>query len=149
MRSKILVILLIFVFCVYDFAYSHSGRTNASGCHNVTATGGYHCHGTKTNSSNGSSRIISESMETRLTDEDILGLGIIIVGIIGIGYLIYSKDTTKYLYLQSLDNPISTRDIFMPKLFLTPSRNIALPDLRMEKQRFGELRFSGTYLFRF
>ena len=22
----------------------HSGRTNSSGCHNVTRTGGYHCH---------------------------------------------------------------------------------------------------------
>jgi hypothetical protein len=22
----------------------HSGRTNSSGCHNETKTGGYHCH---------------------------------------------------------------------------------------------------------
>jgi hypothetical protein len=24
--------------------YAHSGRTNASGCHNDTKSGGYHCH---------------------------------------------------------------------------------------------------------
>ncbi|EKD33215.1 MAG: hypothetical protein ACD_76C00068G0012 [uncultured bacterium] len=24
--------------------YAHSGRTNASGCHNVNKTGEYHCH---------------------------------------------------------------------------------------------------------
>jgi hypothetical protein len=28
-------------------AAAHSGRTNAEGCHNERATGGYHCHGTK------------------------------------------------------------------------------------------------------
>ncbi|NOJ95749.1 YHYH domain-containing protein [Corallococcus coralloides] len=26
-------------------ARAHPGRTNSSGCHNVRATGGYHCHG--------------------------------------------------------------------------------------------------------
>jgi hypothetical protein len=26
-------------------AWAHPGRTNSSGCHNVRATGGYHCHG--------------------------------------------------------------------------------------------------------
>lgn len=26
-------------------ASAHGGRTNASGCHNERATGGYHCHG--------------------------------------------------------------------------------------------------------
>ena len=24
--------------------YAHSGRTNASGCHNDNKNGGYHCH---------------------------------------------------------------------------------------------------------
>ena len=43
----------ILVFCVYDFAYSHSGRTNSAGCHNVTATGGYHCHGGGSSSGSG------------------------------------------------------------------------------------------------
>ena len=26
-------------------SFSHSGRTNSEGCHNVKKTGGYHCHG--------------------------------------------------------------------------------------------------------
>jgi|GEM_PF-1230452 len=26
---------------------AHSGRTNSSGCHNETKTGGYHCHGNR------------------------------------------------------------------------------------------------------
>ena len=29
--------------------YAHSGGTNSEGCHNNTKTGGYHCHGSKTN----------------------------------------------------------------------------------------------------
>lgn len=27
-----------------DIRNDHSGRTNGSGCHNETSTGGYHCH---------------------------------------------------------------------------------------------------------
>lgn len=27
-----------------DIRSDHSGRTNKYGCHNVTKTGGYHCH---------------------------------------------------------------------------------------------------------
>lgn len=28
----------------YDIRNDHSGGTNSAGCHNETATGGYHCH---------------------------------------------------------------------------------------------------------
>lgn len=28
----------------HEIRNDHSGRTNASGCHNETKTGGYHCH---------------------------------------------------------------------------------------------------------
>lgn len=32
---------------------AHSGRTNRHGCHNETATGGYHCHGRTASDSDG------------------------------------------------------------------------------------------------
>jgi len=49
-------------------ADAHSGGTNASGCHNETATGGYHCHngGTTGGSTGGSTTSISTSGELPL-----------------------------------------------------------------------------------
>ena len=39
---KIFLIFLMLFFSVKS--YTHSGRTNSSGCHNNRKTGGYHCH---------------------------------------------------------------------------------------------------------
>ena len=44
MVSFLRVLLVIAIFNSFTPAFSHSGRTNSSGCHNVTATGGSHCH---------------------------------------------------------------------------------------------------------
>ena len=41
------VILLISTVFVYDFAYTHSGRTDANGGHTDRKTGKYHYHGKK------------------------------------------------------------------------------------------------------
>ncbi len=47
---------LFFIFCLIFFlslsfsSFSHSGRTNSEGCHNVKKTGGYHCHGSRSSS---------------------------------------------------------------------------------------------------
>ena len=47
---------LFFTFCLIFFlslsfpSFSHSGRTNSEGCHNVKKTGGYHCHGSRSSS---------------------------------------------------------------------------------------------------
>lgn len=43
MKISILAVLLSFF--LSELALAHSGRTNASGCHNNRKTGGYHCHG--------------------------------------------------------------------------------------------------------
>lgn len=39
-----LVISLMIFGLTTSTVFAHSGRTNSAGCHNVTATGGYHCH---------------------------------------------------------------------------------------------------------
>lgn len=36
--------LAVVLCCITAAASAHGGRTNASGCHNERATGGYHCH---------------------------------------------------------------------------------------------------------
>ena len=43
--QKILVASIITM--MSTFAYGHSGKTNAEGCHNNRKTGDYHCHGKK------------------------------------------------------------------------------------------------------
>ena len=44
--KKIFFCIGMIIFIMQSFnAYSHSGRTNSEGCHNVKKTGGYHCHG--------------------------------------------------------------------------------------------------------
>ena len=45
--KKLLILSPFFIilsFLSIQKAYSHSGRTNSSGCHNNRKTGGYHCH---------------------------------------------------------------------------------------------------------
>ena len=39
--------ILIFSFILCGISYSHSGNTNAGGCHMNYATANYHCHKTK------------------------------------------------------------------------------------------------------
>ena len=69
MKFKVIAILLTITFLTYDFAYAHSGRTNSSGCHNVTATGGYHCHSSGSSGST-SSKGGSSHSGTALSEED-------------------------------------------------------------------------------
>ncbi len=45
MKKYLFIIFLGTFFCVA--AYSHSGNTNAGGCHMNYATANYHCHKTK------------------------------------------------------------------------------------------------------
>lgn len=44
---RILIMLSIFLFLLVPVepTFSHSGRTDSSGCHTNHQTGGYHCHG--------------------------------------------------------------------------------------------------------
>lgn len=50
-----LLVSIIACLTVSSAATAHSGRTNSSGCHNNTKTGGYHCH----NSGSGSGSLSS------------------------------------------------------------------------------------------
>lgn len=153
MRFKVLVILVIFVFCVYDFAYSHSGRTNSAGCHNVTATGGYHCH----SSSGGSGGSGSYSRSSRYSEDDndvylVLGLAVIVVGV---GYWAYTTDWGKNpqgcFLSQSLYDRVSTRNLFnrVPMQIPAPVRDFKLPMLNLDRQGFSGWQLSAAYTFRF
>lgn len=56
--QKILVALIIAM--MSTFAYGHSGKTNADGCHNNRKTGDYHCHGKKSSAPQLSSTVKNE-----------------------------------------------------------------------------------------
>tara|TARA_B100001059_G_scaffold234146_1_gene275895 strand:+ start:39 stop:554 length:516 start_codon:yes stop_codon:yes gene_type:complete len=54
------IILLLFSFSLF----AHSGRTNSAGCHNVTKTGGYHCHNGGTPSTDNNKNDSKEDIKT-------------------------------------------------------------------------------------
>lgn len=149
MRFKILVILVIFVFCVYDFAYSHSGRTNSAGCHNVTATGGYHCHSSSGGSSGGSS---SRSGSYSQSDDFYLVLGIFVI-VVGVGYWAYTTDWGKNpqgcFLSQGLDNKPLTRGLLDETLMRIPVRGFKLPELNLDRQGLSGWQLRAAYTFRF
>ena len=84
---KILLSLLILIPLL---SWGHSGNTNSSGCHNVTSTGGYHCHNNK-NSNNGINfnfkknipKSPAEKFYDWLNDFGIVLKGLIIILLIG------------------------------------------------------------------
>ena len=43
-RLTISLLVAAFVLLPLQDAFAHGGGLNSDGCHNVTATGGYHCH---------------------------------------------------------------------------------------------------------
>ena len=149
MRFKILVILVIFVFCVYDFAYSHSGRTNSAGCHNVTATGGYHCHGSSGGSGGGSSGISRYSQ----SDDDVyLVLGLVVI-VVGVGYWAYTtnggKNPQGCFPSQGLGKQVLTRSLFDEMSMRIPVRSFNLPELNLGRQGLRGWQLSAVYTFRF
>ena len=153
MKFKILAMLVIFVFCVYDFAYSHSGRTNSAGCHNVTATGGYHCHGGGSSSSGSGSHSRSSSYSE--IDSDIyLLLGLTVI-IIGVGYWAYTTDWGKNpqgrgcLLSQTLYNQVPTRSLFNETPMRMPVSSFKFPYLNLNRQEFSGWQLSASYTFRF
>ena len=155
MRFKILVILVIFVFCVYDFAYSHSGRTNSAGCHNVTATGGYHCH----SSSGGSGGSGSYSRGSRYSEDDndvYLVLGLVVI-VVGVGYWAYTTNWGKNpqgcgcFLSQRLYDQVSTRNLFnrVSMQIPAPVRDFKLPVPNLDRQGLSGWQLSAAYTFRF
>ena len=154
MRFKILAVLVIFIFCIYDLAYSHSGRTNSAGCHNVTATGGYHCHGGSSSSGSG-----SYTRSSRYSEDDndiylVLGLAVIVVGV---GYWAYTTDWGKNpqgcgcFLSQSLYDRVSTRNLFnrVSMQIPAPVSGFKLPVLNLDRQGLSGWQLRAAYTFRF
>lgn len=54
--------------------FAHGGRTDANGCHTVSSTGEYHCHGGSSSSSNNSSSSSSSSYVRTYKDHDRNGI---------------------------------------------------------------------------
>ena len=44
---KLILLILVFNVAILSQVFSHSGNTNAGGCHMNYATAYYHCHNTK------------------------------------------------------------------------------------------------------
>ena len=151
MRFKILVVLVIFVFCVYDFAYAHSGRTNSAGCHNVTATGGYHCHGGSSGSS-GSSGYNRSSRYSQSDNDVYLLLGLVVI-VVGVGYWAYTTDWGKNpqgcFLSRSLDNQPLTRGLFDRTPMRIPVHGFKLPVLNLDRQGMSGWQLGAAYTFRF
>ncbi len=61
MKSILLVLSLLFS----AFAFAHSGRTDANGCHTNHATGDYHCHNPKAKEAK--REVASDEKETTVT----------------------------------------------------------------------------------
>lgn len=152
MRFKVFVVLVIFVFCTYDLAYSHSGRTNSAGCHRVTATGGYHCHG------GGSSSGSSSGGGSRYGQDD--GSGYLILGLVIIVGVVYWAEATDWgknpqgcgcLLSQNLNNQRLTRNLFNKTSMRipVPISIPKLPNLNLGKQGLSGWKLSAAYTFRF
>ena len=62
-------IFAFFLFVSFN-SFAHSGRTNSAGCHNVTKTGGYHCHNSGSSSSGSSSSGSSSSSSVTTSTEN-------------------------------------------------------------------------------
>ena len=146
MRSKILAIVIIFVFSVYDFAYAHSGRTNSSGCHNVTATGGYHCHnggGSSGSSSSSSSRYSESENDTVL----LLGLAVIVIGV---GYWAYTTDWGKNPQACGcLLSHTPTQRLYHRTPMPLNINSFKLPDLNLNKQGISGWQLKAAYTYHF
>ena len=154
MKFKTLTTLVIFVFCIYDFAYSHSGRTNSAGCHRVTATGGYHCHNSSGSSGGGSS---SRSEGSRYGRNDqvtqLVFIGAIVIIIIGVAVSMPNRDKDLKgcgcLLSQTLYNPIPTDDLFNQVSQRSSIHNFKYPTLNLGRHGFSGWQLRATYTFHF
>ena len=68
---KFTLLILIFLLYPINSSNSHSGRTNAEGCHNQTSNGSYHCHSSKSNSN----RSFKSQDQIRVVDGDTIHIG--------------------------------------------------------------------------
>ncbi len=140
MRLKILAIVVTFVFCVYDFAYSHSGRTNSAGCHNVTATGGYHCHG-------GGSSSSTRSSGTDLGQD---GRALLIGGVIVLVVVCWAViDPDSCCLFDASHNPDAAHRYLNQFRMQLPVDTSLVPKFDLTRQEHAGWEFRASYTFRF
>ena len=147
MKFKLIVIFVILTFCVYSVAYSHSGRTNSSGCHNVTATGGYHCHGGGSSSSSGSSSSGTRSSGTDLEQYDgALLLGGVIVLVVVCWAVI---DPDSCCLFDTSHNSDAVHDYLNQPWMRLPVNTSLIPRVNLTRQAPDGWEFRANYTFRF
>lgn len=74
---KILIIILSISGFINTSAIGHSGRTNASGCHNDRQNGGYHCHkSTSTKAMNRTIASIDQIEDIKQNAKNLLPIGL-------------------------------------------------------------------------
>ena len=147
MKLKILAILLTISIFTYDFAYAHSGRTNSSGCHNVTATGGYHCHSGGSSGSTSSSKD-SSSSKTRSGEESgmyVIGAAVILIGIY---WLVTDRDSCCLFDVQHNANP-ARRFLLSERPAFSSINGFRLPELKLDSEEVSGWRLGATYTCRF
>ena len=141
-KFELIVIVAILTVCVYSVGYSHSGRTNSSGCHRVTATGGYHCHGGGSSSSSSS---LSSSPDLGQDDRIILVGGIVVILVIC--WAIVDPDSC-CLFDNSHD--FGSAQYYLNQLPMRLPVNTSLvPRFNFARQEHAGWEFSVGYTFRF
>ena len=140
MKFKLLVILAILTFCIYSVAYSHSGRTNSSGCHNVTATGGYHCHGGGSSSSSSSSGTDSEQYDGALLIGGVIVLVVVCWAVI---------DPDSCCLFDTSHDPGAAGHYLNQLPMRIPVNTSLVPRFDLTRQEHTGWEFRASYTFRF
>ncbi len=152
MKITIYALIPIIIFSVNSSIYAHSGRTNSSGCHNDTKTGGYHCHGKSSGNSGGGSTSINryETSDSELFREGtyIVFGAIIIVSVISWGYMTnWGKKSTGCGCLASSNIYYQNQNIgLLNKVPYQITENV---NINLNRHVFGEWRLGPSYTFRF
>lgn len=74
---KLLIIILSISTFINTSASGHSGRTNASGCHNDRKNGGYHCHkSTSTKAANRTIASVDQIEDLKQNVKNLLPIGL-------------------------------------------------------------------------
>ena len=150
MKFKLLVILAILIFSIHSVAYSHSGRTNSSGCHRVTATGDYHCHGGgSSSSSGGSSSSSGGSSSSRSNWEE--GDGLIVVGgliiLVAICWIVIDPDNS--CLLDASHNQGAAHRYLNQRPMRILDNLSLIPRFDLTRQDHSGWEFRASYVFRF
>ena len=152
MKFKTLAILVTLTFLFHNFGYTHSGRTDASGCHRNTATGTRHCHSGGTSSGGTSSSSRSDAY-SHYDEGGMTILGIVVVVVVVYCYWGYTTDWGKNpqgcCLLNSEHRPKPAYHFLNQKSVLAPGSSFMFPSLELDKEVNSGWRVRATYTFRF